>query len=77
MVCVLAQAIEELKNAVLVVVLRVARVQDPEKEVVNEDANCLLEVLAEVQEEAVEDRDRPREDLVLAGHRELQESAAE
>ena len=59
MVCVLAQAIEELKNAVLVVVLRVARVQDPEKEVVNEDANCLLEVLAEVQEEAVEDRDRP------------------
>ena len=48
MICIFTEAIEEFKNAIFVIVLGVSRVQNPEKEVIDEDAYCLLQVLPEV-----------------------------
>ena len=75
--CVLAQAVEEVEDAVLAVVLGVAGVEHSEEEIVDEDADGLLEVLAEVEEEQMEYRHCPREDLLLGGDRELEQGAAE
>ena len=50
MVGILAESVEELQNAILVIILRVSRVKNSEEEVVDEDADGLFEVLTEVQE---------------------------
>lgn len=50
MVGILAESVEELQNAVLVIILRVSRVKNSEEEVVDEDTNGLFKVLSEVQE---------------------------
>lgn len=77
MLCVLAQTVEEVEDAVLAVVLGVARVEHSEEEIVDEDADGLLEVLAEVEEEQMEYGHCPREDLLLGGDRKLKQSTAE
>jgi hypothetical protein len=63
--CVLAQTVEEVKDAVFAIVLGVAGVEHSEEEIVDEDADGLLEVLAEVEEEQMEYGHCPREDLLL------------
>jgi hypothetical protein len=55
MICILTEAIKELKNAIFVIILGVSRVQNPQEEIIDEDADCLLQVLSEVQKEAVKD----------------------
>jgi hypothetical protein len=74
---VLAQTVEEVKDAVFAIVLGVAGVEHSEEEIVDEDADGLLEVLAEVEEEQMEYGHCPREDLLLGGDRELKQGTAE
>lgn len=50
MVSILAESVEELQNAILVIILRVSRVKNSEEEVVDEDTDGLFEVLTKVQE---------------------------
>jgi hypothetical protein len=50
MIGVLAEAVKELKNTVLVIILGVSWVENSKEEVVYEDADGLLEMLSEVQE---------------------------
>lgn len=74
---VFAQTVEEVKDAVLAIVLRVAGVEHSEEEVVDEDADSLLEMLTEMEEEQMEYRHCSREDLLLRGHCKLKQGAAE
>lgn len=48
MIRIFTEAIKEFKDAIFVIVLGVSRVQNPEEEVIDEDAYCLLQVLPEV-----------------------------
>lgn len=56
---VLAETVEEIEDTVLAVVLRVSGVEHSEEEVVDKDAYRLLEVLSEMEEEQMEDRNSP------------------
>jgi len=55
----------------------VARIQDPQEDLFEEDDDLLLEVLSEVLKDAVEDRERQAEDGLLIGHALLQKKLAE
>ena len=55
----------------------VARVQDPQEDLLEEDDDLLLEMLSEVLEDAVEDRERQAEDGLLIRHALLQKKLAE
>ena len=48
-------------------VYRVARVKDTKEDLLEEDNDLLLEVLAEVEEDTVEDGDREAQDGLLVG----------
>lgn len=62
---VLRDPIEYIQDQVLVMVNGVARIQDPQEDLFEEDDNLLLEVLSEVLKDAVEDRERQAEDGFL------------
>lgn len=55
MVSVFAEAVKELKDGVLVIVLRIARVKYAQEEVIDENADSLLQVFPKMKEETVED----------------------
>ena len=74
---VLGQLVEDLEDQVLVVVDRVARVEDAQEDLLKEDNNFLLEVLPEVQEETVEDGKGEREDGLFIRYTVLQKAITE
>ena len=76
LVRVLRDPIEHIQDQVLVMVNGVARIQDPQEDLLEEDDNLLLEVLSEVLEDAIEDRERQAEDGLLIGHALLQKKLA-
>ena len=55
MLSVLTQFVKDIQNQILVVVNRVARVQNAKENLLKEYHNLLLEVLSEVEEQTVED----------------------
>lgn len=77
MISIFAKTVKELKDTVLVIILRISRLKDSTEEVVYKDADCLLEMLSEMQKQTVENGHCAREDFVLAGYSKLQESTTE